>query len=104
MNNTKELGKSATMGGSGHPKADAAMARLAAAAKDIVPPGTDRRVERKIKGKWVRVDFSQLTSGCTFRLFEADGTPIPDNRGNFEFIASCPAGKDKSGSNHIKIY
>lgn len=93
----------ATMGGSGHPKADAAMARLAATSKDIIPPGSDRIVEKKIKGKWVEVPFSELTSGCTFRLFTADHEPIPDNRGNFEFIASCKASQDKSG-NHIKIY
>jgi len=86
-----------------YPNQASALEALQRAAKDIVPPGKDRIVEKKVKGKWVEVPFSQLTSGCTFRLFTAEHEPIPDARGNFEFIASCKPTQDKSG-NHIKIY
>jgi hypothetical protein len=47
-----------------------------------------RRVEKRIKRQWIPVDFMSLTSGCTFRMFEDDGTPVRDASGQEQFIAA----------------
>ena len=62
-----------------------------------------RRVERIKKHDWVEVDFMDLTSGCTFRMFEEDGTQVIDEKGHTQWIA---AGKPhlKDGKTTIKVY
>lgn len=43
------------------------------------------------KGKWINSDLEKVQKGDTFRLFEADGTPVKDNLGNDHYVASKDA-------------
>lgn len=63
-----------------------------------------RTVERLVHGKWVPVEFMDLKSGCTFRLFESDGTPVVDQKGKTEWIAASKPYIGKSGSPQINYY
>ena len=83
------------------------MSTEAKGAATLHPTGNtinSRTAERLVKHKWVPVKFMDLTSGCTFRLFEADGTPVTDKQGNAEFIAASKPSVDETGTNTIKIY
>jgi hypothetical protein len=63
-----------------------------------------RIVWKKHKRTWAKVDFMQLTSGCEFKLYEEDGTPVLNNRGTTEFIAAGKPYVDQDGMNRILVY
>jgi len=48
-----------------------------------------RIVQRKIPetDKWENVEMKDLHEGDLFRMFEPDGTPVPDGRGRTEYVA-----------------
>lgn len=51
-----------------------------------------RRVERKIGGVWVVIDFSDLKAGDHFRMFEPTGEQVIDPHDeSIEFVALCDA-------------
>lgn len=64
----------------------------------------NRTVLKKVKRNWVPVEFYQLTSGCEFKLFEEDGTPVLNNRGENDFIAAGKPYIDHDGMNRIMVY
>ncbi len=42
-----------------------------------------RTVERRLgHGNWEPVEFMELTSGSTFRMYEQDGKPVIDQKGH----------------------
>jgi hypothetical protein len=64
-----------------------------------------RRAEKRVKGVWLPVAFTSLTSGCTFRLFEDDGTPVVNTKtGETTFIAASKPYVSESGVETIKVY
>ena len=56
------------------------------------------------KHKWSKVEFKELTSGCEFKLFEEDGTPVLNNIGEPVFIAAAAPYIDHDGMNRIMVY
>ena len=64
----------------------------------------NRIVWKCTKHKWSRVAFKELTSGCEFKLFEEDGTPVLNNIGEPIFIAAAAPYVDRFGMNMINVY
>ena len=48
--------------------------------------------------------FMELTSGCTFRMYEQDGEPVIDQKGHKEWIAAGKPYINKDGIPTISIY
>ena len=63
-----------------------------------------RTAYKKHKRTWIKVDFMQLTSGCEFKLYEEDGTPVLNNQGTTDFIAAGKPYVDEAGMNRILVY
>jgi len=80
--------------------------------KDLARPGDapllatgplNRKVQKLVKRQWIDVPFMDITSGCTFRMFEENGTPVVDAKGHHEWIAACkPFMRD--GVARINVY
>lgn len=65
----------------------------------------DRVVYRKTdRDTWVQVAFNELTSGCQFKLTEADGTPVVDAYGHSSWIAASAPYNDGHGNPTIQVY
>ena len=52
---------------------------------------------------WFPIALCDIAAGRTFRLFEADGTPVVDEHGCTEWVAAEDGFIDKSGIYGIKI-
>lgn len=63
-----------------------------------------RTIAKLVKRKWVPMDFFELTSGCTFKIFEADGTPVLNQKGGTEFIAAGKPYVNDDGINTIMVF
>jgi len=71
---------------------------------DLLATGPlNRKVQKKVKRQWIDVPFMDLTSGCTFRMFEENGTPVVDAKGHHEWIAACKP-FIKEGTARINVY
>ena len=73
----------------------------------IVPdPGPGKRLVQRRLGhdKWEDTEFMKLTSGCTFRMFEADGRPVVDKYGHSSWIAAGKPYIDGEKNMRIKTY
>lgn len=64
-----------------------------------------RTVERR-RGhdNWEPVLFMELTSGCTFRMYEQDGEPVIGHSGRKEWIAAGKPYINKDGIPTIDVY
>ena len=64
-----------------------------------------RTVERR-RGydNWEPVLFMELTSGCTFRMYEQDGEPVIDQKGRKEWTAAGKPYITKDGVPTIDVY
>lgn len=52
----------------------------------------ERRVEVMIAGHgWLQIPISDVLEGDVFRMFEATGEPVTDDKGETNFIAKCDA-------------
>lgn len=52
---------------------------------------------------WFPIALCDMAAGRTFRLFEADGTPVVDEQGRTEWIAAEDGFIDESGIYAVKI-
>ena len=52
---------------------------------------------------WFPIALCDIAAGRTFRLFEADGTPVVDEHGRTEWVAAEDGFIDGSGIYGIKI-
>lgn len=72
-----------------------------------VVPAADkpRKVMRRINHKeWVETTLMDLTSGCTFRMYEPDGSPVVDKYGRNEWVAASKPYIGADGEARIKVY
>jgi hypothetical protein len=90
------------------PESNAEFARAQKLKQDLAkqqPTYGIRRVERRVNHKkWEEVPFMELTSGCTFRMFESDGTPVVDEKGRSQWTAACKPFKKPNGDLSINVY
>lgn len=45
-----------------------------------------RKVQKLNNGIWEDIEFQNLKLGDTFRLFESDGEPVINDKGESEFV------------------
>lgn len=73
----------------------------------LIVPAADlpRKIQRRVgHDKWQDVKIMDLTSGCTFRMFESTGEPVVDNYGHTEWVAASKPFLDKNGYARIRTY
>jgi hypothetical protein len=62
------------------------------------------KVQRLEKGNWVDIEFMQLKSRDTFRLFHGDGAQAVDGQGHKEWLAASEPYVKPDGMRTIKIF
>lgn len=63
-----------------------------------------RKVELKKLSGWCPIKFEELRTGMIFRLFESDGQPVEDHKGNTEFKCTSDAYRGPHGPNKEEVW